>query len=287
MHGAADLAENSPAEAHQRFGSHRRVQIIRSALRNYRACTPGQSRSSLTWPELAGIIEADTGVEFGAEALRRFVNGTQVPQQDRLEAMFRFLAQPEVAALDPATLDGDEVTTRAQLALQQYLMQAFDREPVQPPPELSGSYRARFLAGDRCILVDMTLDVPADGPLLLATEIARTFDAADMDRVDATDEREWPRLFRSQQFSSGWGVATPEDNLLLFMKRGARQQNHYWSRTAELGGLSDPSLNRLVMLRQDYPTEVDEAVQDDDVLRAAVIDAISRKIGVFTRRSDP
>lgn len=277
MHGAADLAENS-----RRFRSHRQVQLIRSALAAYRDYTPGQTRSHMTWPELAGIIEADTGVEFGAEALRRFIDGSQVPQPERLDAIVNFLTQPEVAALDLDELEGNEISVRAPRALAQYLMQSFDAEPVAPPATLAGSYRTRLYSDGAAFVVDLTLDIPAGGDLMLATEIAHQFDHADVDRLETTDEREWSTFRKGRRVSSGWGVVTPEDNLLLFMKR-RYHQNHYWSRVAEIESLTGETVSRLVLLRQQYPPEVDESAQDDDVLRQAVMHALSQEVGIFRR----
>ena len=157
-------------------GDDLRLEKLRAALRAYRAFTRGRSRSSLTWLELAGDIEAYTGVAMGAEVLRQFVEGvsrkdparTRVPSDQNLQAIVAFLTHPDIDALSAKELEEDEFAWQACVRLSQFLRQDFDRESVRPPAGLEGTYRAAAAIEGGTAATWLRLRVrPEDGTILV------------------------------------------------------------------------------------------------------------------------
>ncbi|MBK8174854.1 MAG: hypothetical protein IPK66_06165 [Rhodospirillales bacterium] len=260
-------------------GDDLRIEKLRAALRAYRAFTRGRSRSSLTWLELSGDIEAYTNVAMGAEVLRQFVEGvskkdparTRIPSEQNLEAIVAFLTHPEIDALSRKELKEDDFAWQACVRLSQFLRQEFDAEPVRPPPSLEGTYRAVTATDGATFATLLRLQLrPEDGTVLVR-------ESADLYEDEAHGRH------KAHREAVGWSVLTPEDSLLFFLKDLPYGRNHYWVLAAEADLWSDTPPGRLILLRHDYPPELGESGWQVNDLRAAIAARMAASIHVFER----
>lgn len=264
-------------------GDDLRLEKLRAALRAYRAFTRGRSRSSLTWLELAGDIEAYTGVAMGAEVPRQFVEGVsrkdparvRVPSDQNLEAIVAFLTHPDIDALSAKELEEDEFAWQACVRLRQFLRQDFDRESVRPPAGLEGTYRASAAIEGGTAATWLRLRVcPEDGTILVR-------ESGDL-YEDGEGEHQG-KVHRAHREAVGWSVLTPEDSLLFFLKDLPYGRNHYWVLAAEAALWSAAEPKRLILLRHDYPPELGDDDWQVNDLRSAVAARLTAAVHIFER----
>src|SRR5690242_1151296 len=111
------------------------IVLIRAALRSHKAFYVDGDGKPLTWQDLADDI-VDEGLQnLSPEILRQFVQGVskkknpgqqRIPAEHNLEAIVRYLMQPDIGALAPHELDEPDFAFHAPVRLLAYLKQEFD-----------------------------------------------------------------------------------------------------------------------------------------------------------------
>lgn len=268
-------------------GDDLRLEKLRAALRACRAFTRGRGGGGLTWLELAGDIEAYTGVAMGAEVLRQFVEGvsrkdparTRTPSDQNLDAIIAFLTHPDIDALSAKELEEDEFAWQACVRLRQFLRQDFDREAPRPPAGLEGTYRAAAAIEGGTAVTLLRLHVrPEDGTILVreSGDLYEDGERGPQDKVQS-------KRHRAHREAVGWSVLTPEDSLLFFLKDLPYGRNHYWVLAAEAALWNGAEPKRLILLRHDYPPELGSDDWRVNDLRSTVAARLTAAVHVFER----
>jgi len=279
------------------------IETIRTALRAYKAYTYSPHGTGLTWLEVAAKIDAHTGVEMTPEVLRQFVEGVskkanplrrRVPSPANLEAIKSFLVQPEIDALHEDELKAFHFAYQAPHRMLQFLKQTFDRDPVRPPRALEGWYRVSRVFEGRVVHINLWLKIPADGDIIMVSEIADIEDAPSKSGPESSERAFEPDddlddnlddgVYDGRVESHGWALLTPEDNLFFFMKELPYSRNHYYFALANAADLwSDAPVERISLLRHIYPYELDDPqASEQDVLKT-IIRNVSGNTLLFTR----
>jgi hypothetical protein len=240
----------------------RQLDLIRSRLRAYfRAEKERLALYGFSWADLAERIHVYTKVRMDDDSLRQFAEG-QVSRgrirgtsPQNLKAIVDLLTHPDINALSLDELKEPDIPYRFARQFMEFLTHDEHSDLVLPPPALQGAYRAVGRSDEEISDVQLVVTLSGDGQLVNLTETAEIFlNPNGMDLADWSPE-ERKRNFKKRSESRGWGVVTPEDNLLGFMKRVSQYgSNHYY---ATMGGIPDFSdekpVERLALLEYDYP----------------------------------
>jgi len=242
------------------------IEMIRAALRAHKAYEQMPDGEWMSWDGVAIAIDEYTGVSITGEALRQFVEGVSKKKapirhrklgEEHLQAIISYLCNPDIDALDHGELEEDKPDHHAAIRLLRYLRQELDDDLMKPSTILNGEYYEEIRSQGEIAASRLMLDVNPDVGVILVKEVQEIYGetgASEEVRVWHEDARS--RAPRATIESNGWAIATPEDNLLFFMKEEPYLRNHYWSLIAECDFWSTASIDRLVFLRADYPAEM-------------------------------
>lgn len=245
----------------------RQFDTLRTALRAHRAYTTGRSGPGLTWLELAADIEVYTGAVMSPEVLRQFVEGVskkefpvrfRVPSPENLEAITAYLTNPHIDALAPDELEPERFAWQAPLRLIEYLRQELDTEALPLPDTLEGTFQAVAAEAETITAIRLTLRPDRESGFIRVAETADIYASRSVSDFLAWTDRDKRNRHRARTESEGWAVLTPEDNLLFFLKDRPFGRNHYWTLAAEVDLWTGAAVPRLMLLRHDYPAELDE-----------------------------
>lgn len=171
------------------------------------------------------------------------------------------------------------------MRLLEYLDQAFDQERILPPATLEGIYWSRRTEGGNVIIREMTLQHASDDGLIQLTQVEDTYGPEAVSLYD----NEWSPQQRAKARKSrivygGWGILTPEDNLLMFLKHEYNGRNRYYLTVAsELSHASRNAVMVLTLLHHDYPLEVQEGAPLEVKNMDTIIAAVGENIVPFSR----
>jgi hypothetical protein len=224
-----------------------------------------------TWQGIAEAIEESTGVKMGDEALRRFAKSVGKhkkqgpPMPKNMKAIVDYLTDPGIAELSLEELEEDKIDYQPAIRLRDYLRQDLDTDSTVPA-SWGGPFRAQFEDEGRRTVIDLDLDVRTKDGVILVTESRVIFGEGG----------------HARQESRGWAVITPEDNMLFFMKDEPFRRNHYWSMAGDLVTYQFER-DRLALLRQEYPPEVDSDLLTGENATEALHDHVERNVFLFER----
>ena len=219
---------------------------IRDALRAYKQYGYTADGMPQSWLYVREAIAAETGYEIGsspkngAERLRQFVEGLYIkkgqhkehklftPKDEALDAIAKFVLSPDNPILSEEELKEYVPEYHAPLRLLEYLDQSTGAERHIPIDKLQGVFQTRSKRGAYFVVKEITLQQPSPQGLVQVVEtedyyqpdFGKSYDTASL----ARRKREW----FSQVKYGGWAVVTPEDNLLLFMKKELNGCNRYY-----------------------------------------------------------
>ena len=212
------------------------------------------------WKDLAALIFDYTKVRMNGDTLRAIVEG-QISRGKRrsggpqnIAALASFLTHPEIKALELEDLDEPEIPYLFAMQLLEFLRLDEDSELVLPPPTLEGAYRAVCRSDDGISDIFLEITLSKDGRLVHLEESSATYKNTNADPADLSYEEKKRHLWRRHK-CKGWGVFTPEENIIGFMKRLSRYGgNQYYNLTANIPRLSSGSpVQRLVLHAHDDP----------------------------------
>ncbi len=83
---------------------------------------------------------------------------------------------------------------------------------------------------------------------------------------------------------AGWAILTPENNLLMFLKKEHNEENSYYLTVAAENwhALQEPT-KALALLRHHYPLETDSGEPLEPKRMPAIAEAIGNSITLFMR----
>ena len=167
-----------------------------------------------------GEPPATAEIAVRQEAIRRFKLAEyidkrtgRIKEPDSLDHIALYLT--EVDAIQPEELERIDTPYLAPLRLMAYL----DSNPVPVPTHLEGVYRAELRTNDQLIRRYISIVVPEDGQLFHVEEVENTFEHR------GTKKK---LHFTKQVEKSGWGLLTPEDYMLIFLKYYNGNRNQYY-----------------------------------------------------------
>lgn len=269
------------------------IRVIRDALAAYRLYEPGKGGAQMTWVELAADIEVYTGVPVVAESLRQFVMPVsrrqnpqrhRVPQPEKLEAIVSYLTDVEIGALEKADLDESvEPSYQAAMRLLRYLQQNIDSELIAPPTALDGRYTAQSRQSGKMVMTNLLVDAGAGDGLVQVDEECRIYtERTGEGSVKGSPESAGAQRMRKQ--SRGWAILSPEDTMFFFMKEEPYGGNHYYmTMGADPTFWTSNAIDRFIVLRHDYPIEIEKQDADRFEIADEVARHVRRNLMVFTR----
>lgn len=169
----------------------------------------------------AGEADPEIDITIGKEAIRRFRNASYLdPRTGRIKEpesigwIAYYLTHPDIGALSLEELRRRKLPYLAPLRLAEFL----DPDPVPIPERLNGIYRTEARRDNLLITKHISILVPDDGVLMHVEEIENHFEIP---------SRGQPRFLRQYE-KTGWGLLTPEDYILIFLKNDRRARNAYY-----------------------------------------------------------
>jgi hypothetical protein len=213
-----------------------------------------------SWKELADLIFDYTKVRMKGDTLRAIVEGQISRGRHRgggprnIAALASFLTHPDIKGLELEDLDEPEIPYLFAMQLLEFLRLDEDGELALPPATLGGAYRAVCRSDDGISDIFLEITLSHDGRLVHLEESSATYRNTNADPADLSDAEKKRHLWR-QHKCKGWGVFTPEENIIGFMKRLSRYGgNQYYNLTANIPRLSSESpVQRLVLHAHDDP----------------------------------
>jgi hypothetical protein len=223
---------------------------VRNALRAYHRYGRDTDGRYFTWRDVREAIDLYTGVQIGAslklgaERLRQFVEGVEgklpgegrrfpSPQPKALKAIIGFVTHKELDLLSAEELSEDITGVQAPLRLLEYMRAQCALPESDEFRHLEGHYLTAHPAKDGWVTRSLYLQRAHDDGVLQVMEVRDHFDTASKEQA-----LEWAseigRALSSRKFS-GWALLTPEDSLMLFMKREEDGKNHRYLCLEEVG----------------------------------------------------
>lgn len=276
------------------------LQRIRQGVRAF------QHMAGYTWPEIEAEIKVETGAVVPHGRLSKFVIGEPhrskkafgvrhypPPTSDRLEAVVKFLTNPEstgfVFSREDLNLYAPQ--TQGPLRLMEYLNGGGDAPDGATrfisPKALSGAFASEYSKEDGKLAVSVRFSKASYESLLQFALIEYNDDTL---RLPEVFEEEIEQLAKEKIVINrymGFAVLTPEENLMLFGKRVTNGENIcYLSLGIDSAIYREVSeINALVLLKHDFPVDyVDLNVESDQIrLLDAVKEELSSRISLFTR----
>ena len=267
---------------------------MRNILVVYRDTWRGETNRTFGWGDLAAMIIEHTlestgkELDFPKNSLENFARGLPHPDQEkreagivkystpgpeRLQAIILFLTEPES---DGFFCSKEELFSLADLQAPVYLLD-FLHNKQSPDHYLSASLlKGEFVSTDS----DSEIDIKTTLQFLGATSNSLV-------QIDIMKEA----VDQGETFEKyvGWGVISPEENLLIIAKKLKSNQNlYFWSLGIDQAvyQISPPEkINTLVFLEHDFPVDavVSGPDDDDDFLLNAVKETWAQQIRVFKR----
>jgi hypothetical protein len=267
---------------------------LRDALRAYHKFgrDPIDGRH-YNWKDVSEAIFLSAEVEVPPERLRQFVEGVKTPrggrrlltmQDDRLEAVAKFATDEDYGLISEAELREHAPTWHAAQRLLEYLRQEFDTERILPPSALEGTYRNGRLDDDSFVVRELTLQRASDDGLIQLVQTEDSYDIIDGMKFDSLSRDEREKVRDSRIVYGGWAILTPEDNLLMFLKKERSGHNCYYLTVAAENwhSLQAPAA-ALALLRHDYPIETNEGEPLAPGKLAGISEATGNNIILFSR----
>jgi len=267
---------------------------LRDALRAYhkfgRDAVDGRHYN---WKDVSEAISLSTEVEVPPERLRQFVEGVKTPgggrrlltmQEDRLEAIAKFATDKDYGLISEAELREHAPTWHAAQRLLEYLKQDFDAERILPPSTLEGTYRNGRIDEDNYVVRELTLQRASDDGLIRLVQIEDSYELLDGMQFDDFSPEQREKVRDSRILYGGWAILTPEDNLLMFLKKERNGHNCYYLTVAAENwhSLQEPAA-ALALLRHDYPIETNEGEPLEPKKIPGIGEAIGNNVTLFRR----
>ena len=244
---------------------------------------------------MEGIHEL-TGVWVPAERIRQFVKGVPkkdgtrkfpIPEPERLEALYRFVTDPDGGILSEEEIVGRDISQQAADRLLEFLRQDLDQELLIPPETIAGTFSYSKEGRSGMVASQLVLEPPQKNGIIRAYLVERFYDN-DVNRENLyryAAKIGLPKNQRHEVRYSGWGIFTPEDNLLIFLKEDRSGKNRYYlalSTDIVHSGLGN--LDTFTLLHHHFPHEIaDGEPKKERVVKSYVLDLLGQNLQFFAR----
>jgi hypothetical protein len=248
------------------------IELLRTKLRAYFWAEKAIFGDDFSWSALNVRVALYTGVTVLGDTLRQFAERQMSRGKPRpvgidiLDAIVSLLTHTSINALNIEELKEPEIPYHFALQLMEFLRYQDRRRPTVPPSELEGTYRAIVRSDGKISDVRLTVIISTDGHLVHLAEEADIY--RDTPIKDFVDWSPHERKLYHDKFSEsrGWGVLTPEDNLLGFMKRKVRKEyrdNHFYATMGVIPDFSDKAdIEHLALLAYADPYGPEDGTED-------------------------
>jgi hypothetical protein len=226
-----------------------------------------------------------------SERLRQFVEGVRrpdgtwhypEPQESTVDAIYKFVTDADL--LSDEELREPTPGPQAALRLLEYLDQTFDTERIAPPSTLEGTYHSERFEADDFVVRDLTLHRASERGLIQLGMTEDSYDlltGAQFARLTPKNRRE---ARKSQIRFGGWAILTPENNLLMFLKKEHNGENcYYLTVAAENWHALQAPPRTLALLRHHYPLDTDDGEPLEPKRMPAIAEAVGNNIALFSR----
>lgn len=225
---------------------------LQGGLHAFKAYATSREGRRFGWEAVAAEIGECAGQNFSAaelksfgECLRRFYRDEQNPEPARCKMIADFLIKRDLVS--PEDLQEDRPVFTGPWQLATYLRRDKDPADLPVPVKLAGTYEADLQS--RAVHIRLIFEKPSDDGMVEVSEEAT--------QTKAGDGAESVRLYYKAR---GWGIITPEDNLILLMKRGETHKNHYYfTLGSDIDLWSDHPIRRIVLYRHEYALEFEQS----------------------------
>ncbi len=266
------------------------AKLIKRRMRAYYHATRAVAGYRFSWKDVTDVVFDLTKVRFKGDSLRAIVTG-QVSRgkprsggQENLEAIVRFLADPDIKGLELRELDEPHIPYLLVMQLLEFLQLNVASEAILPPPTVEGAYRAVHRSEDGVSEIDLELTFSNDGRFFHLEQSSATYRGIDGDPADLSEHQRKKCLWR-KRLSYGWGIFTPEENFLGFLKRLSKYgENQYYYLIACKPRPSEDTVEDLVLQIHEEPYFGDEE-QDDQLWSENVRQSVVRdSLRYFVRK---
>lgn len=200
------------------------ISRLRSRISRYRKEEPLNGKDRAWWRVAMDILDAeeipdaymkDEDVDIFSESLRRFAAASQVPSQQRLDAIRVFLL--EKAYLAKVDLEEQSVPYQAAFAMLEYLGSEELERPMAE--KIKGKYRAVHSGNEKRFEVTELEFLPAENSNVVQVEERVSYYKARKNRPFGDWSEAERRKFRMATHKSrGWAVSTPENLVYVFLR---------------------------------------------------------------------
>jgi hypothetical protein len=253
----------------------RQIELIRGRLETH-FDVESRGPRKVTWAGICDAISDLTNVQMDDEVPRQFVRRVKrrgvprIPSNENLAAIISFLKHIDM--ISDKELEEPEIPFLLIRLLLEYLRPDEHSEILRPPFWLAGVFNSVHPSEDKSnrIGVELTLRTDHnDHVIRVAEKLESHAYPAEGTHTEASSNI--VPILESRRLSEGWGVLTPEDNVVIFMKQKPYAHNHFYTTIALNPGLwSETSARQLVLLRHEYPIEPDPIPEAlEDVLKEA------------------
>ena len=238
------------------------IELIRGRLETYYDVESRGPRK-VTWGGICDEIFDLMNVQMDPEVLRQFVRRVKrrgvprIPSDENLAAVISFLKHKDM--LSDEELKEPEIPFLLIRLLLEYLRPDEHSEILRPPLRFAGVFNSALASEDKSNRIDVELTLRTDNRDHFM-RVAEKFElyAYPPDAMQDKESTNIAPMLQNRRLSEGWGVMTPEDNVIIFMKQKPYAHNHFYTTIALNPSLwSETSARQLVLLRHGYPGEVD------------------------------
>lgn len=219
------------------------VKRIKLALWQYHRDRRRIEGKEFTWRDVREDIRRVTGVELGksvavgGESLRKFATTSSLFTD--IETVASFLMNPEIYALGEKELKESGFRITAPGHLTDFFASDCDEQTSISLQVLAGKYQAVFTDEGDWIVSTLRFEL-SEAEDFLYVEEAQSVYESESSAVAAADEKlEGARESSIEPLSvlrhEGFAVTTPEDRLMIFMKRLNKGTNHCYYALQDIG----------------------------------------------------
>lgn len=251
------------------------------------------SKKLTTWIGFAELIAEHTRVKIDDDRLRKFVKGDvrrgsaerffPVPDPARIEAIIATITDPKDPWITLDVLERPEYDSQPPACLLDHLT-----DPVLVPrtDKLAGRFSA--LIGEDLVFEEIRLHLSEFDPrgMVHVREEQAGLRPSTASQYRAMHPRQQATQRGVRSTATGWGVITAEDQLIVMMRDAKKGIGHRWVLVGSVDLWTDEPVDRLVMLRQDSPFDIQFG---EGVAPAAgqVQEQIAASVLTFERTGEP
>lgn len=272
------MAKSLPREPQFGHLSDWQLGRVRKALRAYRLYDR-VGGSQHTWCDIREAIAEYTGVEIGkntkigGERLRQFVEGINtksqalrfpIPQPESLAAIVEFLSHCEINILGLDELEEYSPGYQAALRYAEYLKESCEGTATVSTSAICGTIASAYKERDSVTVVAITVNHTQGGDdfgiVQVSEECVRYGEDSTSEALSAYRNGLIDKLI-ARNMSAGWGVITPEDTLVFFLKEKSSGQNHCYYAVNDLGLWVKKGRRALYLMSHEFGIEVFDPVK--------------------------